>query len=45
MKQILTINGKPLSDFATYYDGSEWWEFKTLPIAPEETRDLYLKEV
>lgn len=26
------------------YDGAEWWEFKALPTAPEETRDLYLKE-
>lgn len=26
MRQILTINGKPLSDFGTYYDGAEWWQ-------------------
>ena len=25
------------------YDGSEWWEFKTMPIEPEETRELYLR--
>ena len=24
------------------YDGSEWWEFKTMPIEPEETRGLEL---
>lgn len=22
------------------YDGSEWWEFKTLPQKPSETRDI-----
>lgn len=22
------------------YDGSEWWEFKTMPVEPEETREL-----
>lgn len=32
MKQILTINGKPLSDFATYYDGSEWWRIPTKEV-------------
>lgn len=25
------------------YDGSEWWEFKTMPTEPEETRELELK--
>lgn len=25
MRQILTINGKPLSDFHAWYDGSEWF--------------------
>ena len=25
MRQILTINGKPLSDFNCFYDGSEWF--------------------
>ena len=25
------------------YDGSEWWEFKTMPVEPEETRELVLK--
>lgn len=25
------------------YDGSEWWEFKTMPIKPKETRELVLK--
>lgn len=25
------------------YDGSEWWEFKTMPVEPEETRDLVLR--
>ena len=24
------------------YDGSEWWEFKTIPTEPEETRELDL---
>jgi hypothetical protein len=27
----------------SYYDGSEWWEFKTMPIEPEETREIDLK--
>lgn len=38
MKQILTVSGKPLSDFSTFYDGSEWWrvpqkdvQFITIP--------------
>lgn len=38
MKQILTVGGKPLSDFSTFYDGSEWWrmpqkevQFVTVP--------------
>lgn len=22
------------------YDGAEWWEFKTLPVEPEEVREL-----
>ena len=26
------------------YDGSEWWEFKTMPVEPEETRELELIE-
>lgn len=26
------------------YDGSEWWEFKTIPTEPEEIRELDLKE-
>lgn len=26
------------------YDGSEWWEFKTMPKEPEETREIRLKE-
>lgn len=26
------------------YDGSEWWEFKTMPKEPEETREISLKE-
>lgn len=26
------------------YDGSEWWEFKTMPTEPEEIRELDLKE-
>lgn len=25
------------------YDGSEWWEFKTMPKEPKETRELSLK--
>lgn len=25
------------------YDGSEWWEFKTMPTIPDELRDLELK--
>lgn len=25
------------------YDGSEWWEFKTIPEEPEETTELNLK--
>ena len=25
------------------YDGSEWWEFKTFPEEPTETRELVLK--
>lgn len=25
------------------YDGSEWWEFKTMPKEPEETKELSLK--
>ena len=25
------------------YDGSEWWEFKTMPEEPEETTELNLK--
>ena len=25
------------------YDGSKWWEFKTMPIEPKETRELVLK--
>ena len=24
------------------YDGSEWWEFKTIPVEPEEIRELIL---
>ena len=24
------------------YDGSEWWEFKSMPDEPEETRELEL---
>lgn len=24
------------------YDGSEWWEFKAMPVEPEETRKLNL---
>ena len=24
------------------YDGSEWWEFKTMPVKPEETKELDL---
>lgn len=26
------------------YDGSEWWEFKTMPTEPKETKELILKE-
>jgi len=26
------------------YDGSEWWEFKTMPIEPEEVMELDIKE-
>ena len=26
------------------YDGSEWWEFRTAPIEPEETRELDLRK-
>lgn len=38
MRQILTINGKPLSDFSTYYDGGQWWmiperDVELVPIA------------
>lgn len=25
------------------YDGSEWWEFKAMPIEPKETRELVLR--
>ena len=25
------------------YDGYEWWEFKTLPTEPEETRELEIE--
>ena len=25
------------------YDGSEWWEFKTLPVEPKEVRTLDLR--
>lgn len=26
------------------YDGAEWWEFKTMPIEPEETKELELRK-
>ena len=26
------------------YDGSEWWEFKTMPVEPEEVRELEVKD-
>ena len=26
------------------YDGSEWWEFKTMPVKPKEVRELEVKD-
>ncbi len=26
------------------YDGSEWWEFKSMPIEPKEIKELSLRE-
>lgn len=26
------------------YNGSEWWEFKTMPEEPKETKELILRE-
>lgn len=40
----LVIVGKDFWLERCEYDGSEWWEFKTMPIEPKETRELNLKE-
>lgn len=39
----LVIVGKDFWLERGEYDGSEWWEFKTMPVEPEETRELDLK--
>ena len=36
----LLIVGKDFWLERVEYDGSEWWEFKTMPREPEETREL-----
>lgn len=39
----LIIVGKDFWLERCEYDGSEWWEFKTFPEEPTETRELVLK--
>ena len=39
----LVVVGKDFWLERNNYDGSEWWEFKQVPVEPFEVKDFWLK--
>lgn len=40
----LVVVGKDFWLERNTYDGSEWWEFKAMPVEPAETEDLVIRQ-